>query len=443
MALAQALDGYLMDGGALQEWMTPWSSRATVRLILIAEIQPSGLNPNEQRPIGEVLGFDRLQEHVNRNQELLPQCLASVDFDPRSAFWNRAAARLVDVKAHGSVWTMPGSGTEFYVQLVDIVPNEGVASLVAALEDMYYGDLIFPTEATFGVERSIGGRTHQLVVFSETEKMQLTEDDVQRLIYRANLPADPGYTSICRPDELNRRPGRGAALGPFVSVLWGQQDYIENCAFLSVLTGVAASAVIVDSRRAVLANIARMGNAAKAGQGTADVTATRQRLDEVRRAVARAENRIALCIDGLSTLMPYIPALRVESYHRALFEQLDTAGNREALERLLRRLSELVRMEADILAAQIAGDSEARARRWTLSVGAASVFTIPFGFIFGFFGVAASEVDPTASMFSLKYWPVFALVVAVTLTIALVHYGLYRMHRAAVAGTADGESSPL
>ncbi|USQ75675.1 hypothetical protein [Ornithinimicrobium cryptoxanthini] len=338
-------------------------------------------------------------------------------------------------RAIHSLWSMPGAGTDFIVQLVDITPADGISDLVAALEDMYYGDLTLGPQDPPPPPESGGcvARTHQMVVFSEPGERELTDDEIQRLIYRADMPARGEYSSIRRPDELNRRPGRGAALGPFVTVLWGQQDYIENCAFLSVVVGTAAVSVIADARHRLLAEIAalgrELGEQSTTERAVASVQQTRLRLEAVNRVIAGTENRIALCIDGLSTMMPYIPALRVESYHRALFEAFDTEGNRSALERLLVRLNELVRLEQDALDSRMTIQSEARSKRWSLSIGIASTLTIPFGIIFGFFGIGAAEIDASQSMFATRYLPLFAIVAGLMFAIIALHYILYRVHR--------------
>lgn len=411
-------------------WLAPWSSRTTIRLVLVREIErerPAGEDPT---PIADVLQFGRLAPHVRRHQALLPQCISVATIPPEDVRWNRVDGRLDTNRAIHSIWTMPGADTDFSVQLVDITPADGVSDLVAALEDMYYGDLAFDTADTATTPQ--GGRTHQMVVFSEPGERELSADEIQRLIYRADMPAREEYSSISRPAELNRRPGRGAALGPFVSVLWGQQDYIENCAFLSVVVGTAAASVIADARHRLLVEIAKIGQDiehASAARPTLDIQRTRSRLEDVNRVVARTENRIALCIDGLSTLMPYIPALRVESYHRALFAALDTEGNRTALERLLLRLTELVRVEQAALESHVASRAEARSKRWSLSVGIASALAIPFGIIFGFFGIGAAEVDPAESIFSARYVPLFSIVSALMLAIVGLHYTMYRLDR--------------
>ncbi|TQL69070.1 hypothetical protein FB381_2971 [Nocardioides albertanoniae] len=398
-----------------------------MRLVLIAEIEP--LDPASEtktaRPVADVLDFGRLAPHVLRNRDVFVHCHTAASHSRDEVSWKRAAQVVHTDRAVGSVWATPGAGADFYVQLVDITPSDGIPDLVAALEDMYYGDLVLP-DPGIPMRRVDGGRTHQIVIFSDPGDRELTEDEIQRLIYRADLDARPEYSDIVRPTELNRRVGRGAALGPFVSVLWGQQDYIENCAFLSAITGATASVVMFEARSDLMQEIAAIGNHHGDRLAADD---TRDRLDGVNRTLASIENRIALCIDGVSTIMPYVPSLRVESFHRALFTALDTEFNRTALQRLLERLHALVDLEQEMLSSRVAQESDDRTLRWSLSIGLASLVAVPFTIVFGFFGANANEIDSARSIFSMQYWPIFAIVGGATLAIGMLHLMLYLHHK--------------
>lgn len=410
------------------DWIAPWQVRSDVRLILVAEVTSSGFDRDRARPIGETLDFGRLSSHTRQHADLLPYRQAVEELDPATVAWRFAGDDMEVSRFSQSLWFMPAAGTQFLVQLVDFVPRDGIAEIVAALEDMYYGHPTTPgTVDGITFTRAENGKTHQMVIL-DTGERELDDDEVQRLIYRADLPIREGYTSIRRPEELNRRPGRGAALGPFVTVLWGQQDYIENCAFASVLIGTSAGVVIRDARAEVMAEIAAVDR----DFGLSGVPVEQMSINEVRdrlaatnRIVASLENRIALSIDGLSTLMPYIPALRVESYHRALFTALDAETNRETLERMLGRLTELVRVQQEVLDAEVASATDARNLRWSVSVGIGSALAIPVGAVLTFFGINAREIDPHASIFAARYWPLYAGVLAASLAIVAIHVVMY------------------
>ncbi|WP_293015737.1 hypothetical protein [Mycolicibacterium sp.] len=308
--------------------------------------------------------------------------------------------------------------------------------LIRCLEDMYYGDLKADIDQAplehWPMHPS--PRIHQLIFLPDgADDGDLSDDDIQRLVYRADLPARPEFIRIGRPDELNRRPNRGAACGPFVSVLWGQQDYIENCAFLSAVMASTASAVIRDGRVTLLSEIAYMdrmfGIVGEKALARPSIDESRQAITRANRVVSRIQNRIALCIDGMATLMPFVPSLRPESYHRALFEAIDSRGNREALERMLGRLVEMIRVEQDALELRVSTRSELRSRRWTISVGLASATAIPFTLVFGYFGMNASEIESNHSMFDPKYWVIYGSVLLISALIITTHMALLWRHR--------------
>lgn len=411
----------------------PWApvtSRDTVRLIIAREILPTSLDHESRRLAAHVLGLGRLHEHAETSGDVLPGLVWKQECATEDLTWKRLEEGVPVEKALHAIWVAPGSGTEFAVQIVDLHPTDGIVTIIHALEDMFHGDLDMNAAcaAPVDIETKKDAKTHQLVVFSkladqDDDFWDLNRDQVQRLIYRADLPARPEYTDILRPSELNRRPYSGAALGPFLTVLWGQQDYIENCAFLSVLIGAAASAVIRDARQDLIYEIQQMQHVFSADDETAlpSIDKVRQELAQAYRTVAATENRIALCIDGLSTIQPYLPSMRPESYHRTLFEALNAEGNRQALERMLGRLNELVRIQREVLENRLRSIEDARRRQWSITIGLASVVAIPFTVIFAFFSVGTAEIDPETHMLSTDYWIIYALVGATLVATVVQH----------------------
>lgn len=420
-----------MDGNG---WLEPWSARSDVRLILIAEATWAGQHTEGPRGIADVLAFGRLHDHVSDSAPHLPQCTDHAELDPSTVRWKRLVGGAEVAKIVESVWEVPGVDAQFFVQLIDLRLTGDLRSVIPALEDMYYGDAV-AEGSTLGADRVSAGRTHQIVVLSDwdTTAGDVSGDDVQRLIYRADLPARMEYCEISRPAELNRRPGRGAALGPFVSVLWGQQDYMENCVFMSALTACASGSFISSTRKSVLSAIRDLRDGAldtgseKTVRGRFD--ARRRTLEDARRQVSEAENGLAICVDGLASMMPFVPALRLESYHRGLTGALDLDEGRTGLERMLDRLGRIVESEADILDSMIDRANGLRTRRWTLSVTLASLVAVPFGIVFGFLGMSAAEVDSTRSFTDPAYGPLYGFVAAVTVLIAATHFGLFLVHR--------------
>src|SRR5262249_57864496 len=125
------------------------------------------------------------------------------------------------------------------------------------LEDCYFADVQVGETAIeqhmLAVAAQVGAVTtagqgflperHQLV-FDESPPAgdDGGEDVVQRLIYRTDLPYPKEHSAIRYPAELNRRPGWLAAVGPYVSVICGHPDFIENAIFISAVQAVPAAA---------------------------------------------------------------------------------------------------------------------------------------------------------------------------------------------------------
>lgn len=422
----------------LAPWMQPWSGRGAIRLLLVTETTAGAVADQGRIPIADVLQFGRLDPHVRSHAAILPHCVEVDQSAEAGARWSRAGGLVTTLRVQQSTWTMPGADACFLVQIADVAPDTPREALVACLEDMYYGD--FVVEGLPSVERHPHARTHQLVVLPDDGDGP-SLDDVQRLVYRADLPADPEFVALSRPAELNRRPGHGAVTGPFVSVLWGQQDYVENLAFTSVMIATAAALTVRDARGRIMERIAlltaRVEAAHTSGHSARDIRELSVELSDANLLIARIENQLALLIDGLSTLMPYVPALRAESFHTALFEAIDVERNRVALERMVGRLRSIVSTESEVLRSLADAASLDRTRRWSISIGLASVVTIPFGIVFGFFGVAASQVDAHRSMFAPAYWPIYAIVVGCAAVVAGIHLGLLRLHRRRLGSSAS------
>jgi hypothetical protein len=132
--------------------------------------------------------------------------------------------------------------------------------VIDLLEDSYYQQLtlagadLTAAAAALAREQDVLVTTEEFlaerhqIVFTRALDDEQPEDIVQRLVYRADLPLRAEFSAITYPSELNRRPTSLAAVGPYVSVLSGQQDYIENAAFVSAAQAVASAARLREIR---------------------------------------------------------------------------------------------------------------------------------------------------------------------------------------------------
>ena len=142
-------------------------------------------------------------------------------------------------------------------QIVAVLSLDVACELIESidlLEDCYFGDVqigeqsmaecAYTRAAQLGAEcgshQGFLPECHQMVL-GGAQPAEECEDVLQRLVYRADLPYRKEYSAIRYPAELNRRPGWLAAVGPYVSVVCGHSDFIENAVFLSAVQAVAAT----------------------------------------------------------------------------------------------------------------------------------------------------------------------------------------------------------
>jgi hypothetical protein len=234
---------------------------------------------------------------------------------------------------------------------------------------------------------------------------------LQRLIYRADLDWRPEHSSICFPGELNRRPTSRAAMGAFVSVLAGQQDYIENCALLSAVQIVSAMAKVRDIRAAAYASLVGLRQLAsdRPSMRTADRRAT---LSQIADAAARQELQLTFGVETAQEIGILVPSLRVDEYHRQLAECTGLGDNIRTVSGMLARLTSVIASEKASQDTYDVRREDLRRLRWGIAVGILSVVAVPIGIVLGYFGGNYPEVDPRISMFSWRHYHDMYLTVA-------------------------------
>src|SRR5207245_11538505 len=83
----------------------------------------------------------------------------------------------------------------------------------------------------------------QVVCATYVEGSSLPDEDaVKRIISRVEPPNRPEFMKIRRPSGLNEAQHTLGAVTPYVSLLYGHQDYIENSVFLTAVQAVGTSA---------------------------------------------------------------------------------------------------------------------------------------------------------------------------------------------------------
>ena len=287
-----------------------------------------------------------------------------------------------------------------YYESLDLILSDGTATTLTAL----LNDQISTLGA--GAPWSRTPDIHQVLYLSPAlsglrvgeGRLQLQEEFLRSLVYRVYGPLREGFTTVRFPSELNRGMAAIGAVGPFVSVLCGHQDYVENAYLLSAVMIHSAMAELRDVQDSILSSFA----AVREQLGTLDRNERRALLGQISGRLAEHEMSLSQYVESASDIGLWIPSLRVEDYHRTLVAAVRLTERSQLIAESLQRLTSLVAARTQVLIAVEQQLQDHRRRSWTLIVALLSTVAIPISLILGFFGMSASEVDPEASIFDLN-----------------------------------------
>jgi hypothetical protein len=321
--------------------------------------------------------------------------------------------------------------------------NSALIEVIDLLEDCYFANIHVGDATIEGHTRVMAGQLGAVTAagpefLPERHEIVLTEspaadvadgeDLIQRLIYRADLPYRQEYSAIRYPAELNRRPGWLAAVGPYVSVICGHPDFIENSIFVSAVQAVAAAAQLREIRQAAYADVRLFRNFEAAGGST---QARRRTLETIADRLGDLELELSYSVEATADLGLLVPSLRAESFHNALYESMSLASKAVTAGRMLQRLSAAIRAELTAIESIERRTDDDRRVRYAVAVGFVSAAAIPAGLILAFLSISASQVNRAWSMFSHHYLGAYLFVAAIVVVGALLWLGLYVQQRRA------------
>jgi hypothetical protein len=378
----------------------------------------------------------RFERYYRLSGDQLPRVLFREALDPGTLRFQR--------------WQHAGTVTGARIWLFRLPSGQLVAALsldahcelaetIDLLEDCYFGDVqigeataeehAHTMAAQLGADSSPDHgflpERHQ-VVFDEEPAPEDCDDLVQRLIYRTDLPYRKEYSVIRYPGELNRRPGWLAAVGPYVSVLCGHPDFIQNAVFLSAAQAVGAAAQLRAIRQAAYADVRQFRDLEAAGGTTRD---RRRILERIADQLGDLELELSYSVEASADLGLLVPSLRVESFHHALYESMSLAGKAVTAGRMLQRLGSAIRAELTAIESIERRGDENRRVRYAVAVGFVSAVAIPASLVLAFLGINASQVSTRRSMFSHHYLGMYLTVAAVIALGGVVSLALYARQR--------------
>lgn len=343
----------------------PFADRQVIRVTNVYGTSwQVGAGTQEAVPLADSLRFGRLTRFYRASADQLPVVLAQLSVDPaavRCPRWRGTA--IVD----GRIWLFsvpPGQVATGLSLDVDC----SLLGVIDLLEDCYYLDTtigehdletVLMTEArSRGVLVDcprLAPELHQLV-FARKQTGVDTTDLLQRVIYRADLPYRPEYSAIAYPRELNRRPSTIAAVGPYVSVLCGQQDYLENAVFTSAVRAVASAVRAREIRDAAHYDLRQFRAAEVAHLNTHH---RRHALERITDDLTRLELDLSVSVEAPRDLGALVPSLRAVGYHQQVYDASGLGERAATVGQMLRRLEATIRAELSRSRAPNAGQTRA------------------------------------------------------------------------------------
>lgn len=388
--------------------------------------------------------------------ETKPHCLddKSSDFDWKPELWDlgrlfnlfkkssfllpklikqeKIGLKFSELDNHVEAWLYVLAHSETYlIVCIEIEFMSDLTELISVQEDLYYGRQlcdgiefkdrvidIFSSLKTFprpDFFDDIQKNYHQIVVLSKDMITRDIDTDLaQKLIYRADLPAREGMSTICYPVELNRRFETMCAMGPFVTVLGKQQGYIVYSIAFSVLLITSLKQKVSEIRELVFHHL-------KTLQANKALTS-----GQMRKTIAEINGlrlRLNSEIESYHMIGAFIPAMRVEDYHFNLWSQSQLNERIISTKELLDKAQDYIEL-THISREELQKEEEKISKEsWSLVVALLSVLAIPPSIIFGYLGAQISELEKRASLFDVdKFGAVYISVFLITFFILAIGF---------------------
>src|SRR5215471_667652 len=228
---------------------------------------------------------------------------------------------------------------------------------------------------------------HQVVFAPYVEGGTLPDEEaVKRIIYRVDPPNRPEFMTVRRPSGLNEAGRTLGAVTPYVSLLYGHQDYIENSVFLTAVQAVGTTA-----------RFRQIWHRAHGRVRDFRYTVQNPEVGKQRRAdmeflvdeLGNLELDLSFSVETSADLGLLIPSLRLESFHKELYE---------AMEIRERQADEVKRLRRDA------------------AISVLSFVAVPLGFLVAFFGINSTQVNSSWSIFNFHHY-LFVYLAAVFLAL--------------------------
>jgi len=244
---------------------------------------------------------------------------------------------------------------------------------------------------------------HQVVFAPYVEGSTLPDDEeaVKRIIYRVDPPNRPEFMKFRRPSGLNEAGRTLGAVTPYVSLLYGHQDYIENSVFLTAVQAVGTTA-----------RFRQIWHRAHGQVRDFRYTVQNPEVGKQRRAdmeflvdeLGNLELDLSFSVETSADLGLLIPTLRLESFHKELYEAMELRERAETVSRMFSRLDASIRSELTAIEIRERQADEDKRLRRDAAVSVLSFIGVPLGFLVAFFGINSTQVNNRWSIFNFHHY---------------------------------------
>lgn len=417
--------------------LDPPSRHAGVRVISVYATPWHILERAEAALPGERFRLHWLHGHFRRSAGQLPKVLGDVELDPSSMTFGHWG--LADRMTGARLWLFAVPPGEVVVAL-DLGVRCGLAETGELLRDCYHldvridGKTVESVAANVPALRRLKGDVQQ-EFFPERHQLAVTgpipgatsEQVIQQVIH-GTVSAHPHRSGRPRhPAELNQDTDTVAAVRAQVSVLCGQQDHVEDCAFMSAVQAVASAARLREIRFDAHTAVESFRREERA---KLPAELRRRVLEQLTGRLSDLELDLCYSVESAVDLGMLVPSPDVTGFHDALFDAMELTTKADQVSLMLRRMEWVFHAELTTIQSIERRADDNRRRRWGVAIGFVSFVSIPAGLVLAFLGVNAAEVDVHRSIFDWHhYLPVYLLILSPVMIGALIFLVMYLLQR--------------
>ncbi len=243
---------------------------------------------------------------------------------------------------------------------------------------------------------------HQVVFAPYVERGKLPDvDTLKRILFRVDPPNRPEFMEIRRPSGLNEAQRTLGAVTPYVSLLYGHKEYIENSVFLTAVQAVGTTARFRQIWHKAHGQVRDFRSQVQKPDVGKQRRADMEFLVDV---LGNLELDLSFSVETSSDLGLLIPSLRLESFHKQLYAAMELRERAETVSRMFSRLDASIRSELTAIEIrERQADEEKRLRR-DIAVSVITFVIAPLGFLAAFFGINATQVNHGWSMFNMHHY---------------------------------------